>query len=99
MHLLPYNLCPCRAASAKIGENEEGWRGAINFVSSEQQCPVDSDMITSSFSAHAFVTDQVLLPLPLNVIISKSLIPGSCTMPELCNPSSIAQVQKCCKEA
>lgn len=43
MHLqMPYNLCPCRAASAKAGGNGKGWKGAINFGPSGKQHPVDS---------------------------------------------------------
>lgn len=43
-------------------------------------------MITSTFSARAFITVQALVPLPLNVITLKEAapIPGSCAMPELC---------------
>lgn len=106
MHLLPYNLCPCTAASAKVGGNGEGWRRAINFVSSEKQRPVDSDVITSSFYGHAFVTDQALLPLPLNVISLKEAVSNSrllyrarAAQRSYRNWSSIAQVQKCCREA
>lgn len=97
MHFLPCNVCPCRAASAEVGR----WRGAINFVSSEKQCPVDSDMITSSFSACAFVTDQVLLPL--NVITLKEAVFDSrllhcarAVQTSCRNPSSVAEIQKCC---
>lgn len=50
MHLLPYNLCPCRAASAKAGGDSKGWKGAINFGPSGKQHPVDSAIITFSFS-------------------------------------------------
>ena len=106
MHVLPYNLCPCRAASAKVGGNGEGWRGAINFVSSEKQHPVDSDRITSSFSACAFVTDQALLPVHLNVITLNESVSDSgllhcagAVQTSCRNSSSVAQVQKCCKEA
>lgn len=59
MHLLPYNLCPCRTPSAKAGGNGKGWKGAINFGPSGKQHPVDSAVITSSSSPCAFVTDQL----------------------------------------
>lgn len=79
MHLLQCNLRLCGAASAKVRGSEEGWRGAINFVSSEKQCPMDSGMwiSTSSCFARAFVTDQPLLPLPLSVITLKEAVSDS----------------------
>lgn len=77
MCFLTCSLCSCRAAPAQAAGSGEGGRGAINLVSSAEQRPVDSDMITSSFSAHVFVTDQAGLSLPSNVITLKEGVSAS----------------------
>lgn len=106
MHLLPYSLCPCRAASLKAGGDGKGWKGAINFGPSGKQHPVDSAIITSSFSPCAFATDQALLPTSKcnycqwGTVQFQALAPCQSYVKLLYrNPSFVSQGQKWCQDA
>lgn len=102
---MPYNLCPCRAASAKAGGNGKGWKGAINFGPSGKQ---QSRFCYSSHPVFLLVHLSQIKPcyLLLNVITVNEALSNSRLLHHARsmqrsyrNPSSMSQGQKCCQEA